>query len=247
SLSAKATPTTDTNTPRTPRATVDTTYAPSSGRIIAVNVGGNFQAALNTARPGDVITLEAGATFVGPFTLPNKPGADWIVIRTSAPDGNLPPAGTRVDPAFADVMPKLVARSGSVIRTELAAHHYRFIGIEIKPAVGTFLYNLVDLGTTGTVVEQLPHHMIFERCYLHGDPKRGTRRGIAMNSRDTAVIDSYFSDFKEVGADSQAIAGWNGLGPFKIVNNYLEGAGENVMFGGADPSIPNHVPSDIEV
>ena len=33
-----------------------------------------------------------------------------------------------------------------------------------------------------------------------------------MNSRSTAVIDSYLSDFKEVGADSQAIAGWNGPG-----------------------------------
>ncbi|HSE97251.1 MAG TPA: hypothetical protein VLD57_03205, partial [Blastocatellia bacterium] len=49
------------------------------------------------------------------------------------------------------------------------------------------------------------------------------------------------------GFDTQAIAGWNGPGPFKIVNNYLEGAGENVMFGGADPAIPNLVPSDIEI
>ena len=51
---------------------------------------------------------------------------------------------------------------------------------------------------------------------------------------------------KQVAADSQAIAGWNGSGPFKIENNYLEAAGENVMFGGADPKIPQLVPSDIE-
>src|SRR5206468_132741 len=50
-----------------------------------------------------------------------------------------------------------------------------------------------------------------------------------------------------VGADSQAIMGWNGPGPFKIVNNHLEGAGENVMFGGADPPIHSLVPSDIEI
>src|SRR6185369_1567191 len=43
----------------------------------------------------------------------------------------------------------------------------------------------------------------------------------------------------------QAIAGWNGPGPFTITNNYLEGSSENVLFGGADPSIPNLVPSDI--
>jgi hypothetical protein len=76
---------------------------------------------------------------------------------------------------------------------------------------------------------------------------RGTRRGIALNSAHTAVVDSYFADFKEVGADSQAICGWGGPGPFKIVNNYLEGAGENVMFGGADPAIHGLTPADIEI
>ena len=247
SLSAATRPATGPSGPEPPRAYVDTTYVPPPGRIIAVYAGGDFQAALNAARPGDVITLEAGATFAGPYTLPNKSGAEWVTIRTSAPDGSLPPPGRRVDPSYAGVMPKLVARSGRVIRAEPGAHHYRFIGIEIRPTAGVFLYNLVELGTTETVVDQLPHHMIFDRCYLHGDPKRGARRGIAMNSRDTAVTDSYLSDFKEVGADSQAIAGWNGPGPFKIVNNYLEGAGENVMFGGGDPSIPDLVPSDIEV
>ena len=59
-------------------------------------------------------------------------------------------------------------------------------------------------------------------------------------------MDSYLSDGHVVGFDAQAICGLNGPGPFKIVNNYLEGSGENVMFGGADPAIPDLVPSDIE-
>jgi hypothetical protein len=62
-----------------------------------------------------------------------------------------------------------------------------------------------------------------------------------------AVIDSYVSDFKEAGTDSQAVFGFNGFGPFKIVNNYLEAASENILFGGAAPSITNLVPSDIEI
>ena len=41
--------------------------------------------------------------------------------------------------------------------------------------------------------------------------------------------------------------GWNGPGPFLIENNYLEAAGENVMFGGSDPSIANLVPSNITI
>jgi hypothetical protein len=39
----------------------------------------------------------------------------------------------------------------------------------------------------------------------------------------------------------------NGPGPYLIDNNYLEGAGENVMFGGADPGIAGMVPRDITI
>jgi len=80
--------------PERPRATVDTSDVRPIGRTIAVLAGGNVQAALNAAQPGDVITLEAGATFRGPFTLPNKAGLGWITVRTSAPDSSLPPPGT---------------------------------------------------------------------------------------------------------------------------------------------------------
>jgi hypothetical protein len=50
-----------------------------------------------------------------------------------------------------------------------------------------------------------------------------------------------------VNSDSQAIAGYNGAGPFRIINNYLEGAGENVLFGGSDPAVTNLVPSNIQI
>jgi hypothetical protein len=233
--------------PERPRRSVETREVAPSGRTIAVAASGDVQAALDRAQPGDTITLEAGAVFTGPFRLPSKSGDGWIVVRTSAPDGTLPPPGTRVGPSNAAAMPKLVAASGSVLATAPGAHHYRFVGLEIRPRDGVALTNLVELGRGETSIERLPHDLIFERCYVHGDPAKGTRRGIALNSRSTAVIDSYLSDFKERGADSQAIAGWNGDGPFTIVNNYLEGAGENVLFGGADPAIPDLVPADIEI
>ncbi|HEV3468221.1 MAG TPA: hypothetical protein VG148_02795, partial [Pyrinomonadaceae bacterium] len=43
------------------------------------------------------------------------------------------------------------------------------------------------------------------------------------------------------------VAGWNGPGPFLIENNYLEAAGENVLFGGAVPAARGLIPSDITV
>ncbi len=93
----------------------------------------------------------------------------------------------------------------------------------------------------------LLRHLIIDRCYVHGDPDVAARRGVDLNSKHTAIVDSYFSDWKEPLDDAQAIAGWNGPGPYKIVNNYLEASGENVMFGGDDPTITNLVPSDIEI
>ena len=82
--------------------------------------------------------------------------------------------------------------------------------------------------------------------YIHGDPSKNCFRCVALNSAHTAVIDSCLADGHARGFDAQAAGGWNGPGPFKIVNNYLEGSLENVMFGGADPHIPDLVPSDIE-
>jgi hypothetical protein len=217
-------------------------------RTIAVPPNGDLQAALDRAAPGDAIALAPGATYTGSFTLPKKSGDGWIVIRSAAPESDVPPAGQRVDPAQAKLMPKLVSTSGSVITAATGAHHFRFVGLEIAPKDGVYLKDLVDLGGGRvTSVDALPHHIAFERCYLHGDKAKGTRRGIALNGRDMSVVDSHFSDFKELGTESQAIAGWNGPGPFSIINNYLEAAGENVMFGGADPTIADLVPSDIEI
>ncbi|WP_284352799.1 ricin-type beta-trefoil lectin domain protein, partial [Roseisolibacter agri] len=72
-------PTTET-TPELPRATVDTRMPAQTGRVIAVPAGGDLQAALDAAQPGDVITLANGATYAGNFVLPSKPAGGWIVV-----------------------------------------------------------------------------------------------------------------------------------------------------------------------
>jgi hypothetical protein len=232
--------------PELPRVRVDMPTGAPAGAVRMVAAGEDLQAVVDAARPGDVLALPPGATF-GPLRLPRKTGDEWITIRTSVPDGTFPAPGTRVDPSHAPLMPIIEAASGSAIAADPGAHHFRLVGIEVRPRAGAFLYDLVELGKNERTVEAQPHHIVFERCYLHGDPERGGRRGIAMNSQHTAVVDSYLADFKEAGADSQAVCGWNGVGPFAILNSHLEAAGENVMFGGVDPSITNLVPADIEI
>jgi hypothetical protein len=246
SLAVPAEPGPGGHAPEPPRALVPLAWSAPTGSVIALAAGEDLQAALDRAQPGDAIALAAGATYVGPFTLPAKGGDDWITLRSQA-EARLPPAGGRVTPRDADAMPKLVAATGSVITAAPAAARYRFVGIEVHPSPGVFLWNLVDLGSGENTLENLPARIVFERCYLHGDARRGTRRGIALNGRELAVVDSHLADFKEVGADSQGICGWGGPGPFRIENNHIEAAGENVMFGGVDPAIRGLVPSDIEV
>ena len=232
--------------PEPPRDRLDTSTVPRALRHVPVADGASLQRALNSAKAGDWIELQSGATYSGPFRLRRVDGDDWIVL-TSAPSRAVPPPGTRIGPAHAAVLAKLRSSSGPVIATETGAHHYRLIGLDIAPAPGTWLPALVQFGGDEASAESLPHDLVIDRSYLHGDPQKGSRRGVALNARRAAVVDSYFADFKEAGADSQAIAGWNGPGPFTIENNYLEAAGENVMFGGADPSIEGLVPSDIVI
>jgi cellulose synthase/poly-beta-1,6-N-acetylglucosamine synthase-like glycosyltransferase len=232
------------NTPQPPRATVEIPPLKTTGRTIRVAAGGDLQKAIDEAKGGDRIELEPRATYEGPFHLKVKDGDQWIVITSS---GALPTPGRHVQPSHAAAMAKLISAGDFVVATDPGAHHYRLVGIEVAPKAGSFVSTLIQLGDKEASAEAVPHHLIVDRCYVHGDARIGARRGVALNARDAAVIDSYVSDFKEVGADSQAVSGWNGPGPFKIANNYLEAAGENIMFGGADPKIHDLVPSDIEI
>ena len=68
---------------------------------------------------------------------------------------------------------------------------------------------------------------------------------ISLNSATTTIENSYIANIKALTVSAQAISGWNGPGPFTIVNNYIEAAGENFVLGGADASIANLIPSDV--
>jgi hypothetical protein len=242
-------PTAQTVLPTPPRAFLDTSYRPPTGRTISVAKGGDLQGALKAAQPGDVIALEPGAVFQGNFGLPKKAGTGWIIVRSGAPDDKLPPSGTRVTPGLAPLMPKVVSPdSNPAVYTEPGAQHYRFIAIEFTTASTVKdIYSIVALGGEQTTDADTPRDLILDRCYVHGQPQTMSRRGILLNGASTAVIDSHVSEIHAAGADSQAILGYNGPGPFKIVNNYLEASTENLMFGGADPKVQNLVPSDIEI
>ena len=225
--------------------------------VIHLNSGDDLNAALQKAQPGDQLVLEAGSEFQGPVVLPNKKQRltggqkKWITIRSSKLS-ELPPVGHRVRPENADRMATIFTDSTyPAITAEFGAHHFHFVGIEIT-SKSEQCFDLVRFGydrkqgsVQATKLDELPYKIVFERCYIHGNPMGSVRTGITMNTREFAVLDSFISEIHDKNAEAQALVGFNGTGPFKIVNNFLEGAGENVMFGGADPKIDQIVPADI--
>jgi hypothetical protein len=217
---------------------------------LTVNAGGDLQAAIDAARPGDTIMLAAGAVFTGNYKLPVKGGSSYVTIRSAAPDASLPAAGVRIGPTYAPLLAKIRStQNGAAFKTVGAAAYWRLMFLEILPSGSKSSANLVEFGNASaaqSTLASVPHHLVIDRCYIHGNPAYAQRRGIGLNSGETQILNSHISDIKDL-RDAQAIAGWNGPGPYLIENNHVEAAGENILFGGGDPAIPNLVPSNITI
>lgn len=215
-------------------------------QIIRVPAGGNLQQAINRANSGDIIELQAGATY-DEILLPNKPLADFVTIRSSAV-GKLAESA-RVSPAQKNLMAKIITRGKGIpaVSTANGAHHYRFVGIEFSPSNADYIYNLIYFGTDSSKLSDIPHDFEIDRSYIHSIDSGVTRRGLAANGANIVVKNSYFQGFAYPQQETQAIAGWSGTKNIKILNNYLEGGAENIIFGGADPVNAELIPADIEV
>lgn len=198
---------------------------PVSAATITVPANGDLQGAINTAQPGDVIVL--GGKVVCSCILPNKPGATYITIQGGSVE-SLHPS----EPAFTSAP---------------YSHHWKLTGIDISPNPNGQAYDVVKLGDQAQTLAEVPHDFIVDNCNIHGSPTQDVQRGIGLNGASITVTNNRIYDIHGVGYDSQAIAGFWGPGPFFILDNYLEAAGENILFGGSDPKIAGLIPSNIEI
>lgn len=223
---------------------------PTPGQTTHVAAGGDLQAAITAAKCGDTITLERGTRYLGSYILP-RTGCDErpITIRTEG-NGSLPEPGTRMDPTQFNRLASLRSPTNDpALRTVAGADGWRLelLAFEANRGGVGDIIRLGDGSENQQTFDQVPHHLTLDRLLIQGDPILGQKRGIALNAREVVVINSYISDIKAVGQDSQAIMLWNGAGPVTIANNYLEGAGENLMVGGADAARPELLPRNVVI
>jgi hypothetical protein len=216
---------------------------------IVVPADGDLQAALDRARPGDTLLLQPGATYTGNFVLPDRGALRPITIRSGSTDARLRDASARMDPSLAELLPKLKSPNAQpALRTAPGARQWRIFAVEFQGnGMAGDIIALGDGSSAQRDRNNLPRDLVLDRVLVRGDPERGQKRGISLNSGATMIRNSYIGDIKSADQESQAIAGWNGTGPYVIENNFLEASGVNLLIGGADPSIPDLVPTDITI
>ncbi len=291
----------------------------------------SVQTALNASAGGDIVTITAGETFEGAFTLPFRTESGQILVRSSR-WAELPPVGTRVVAANSNLMPKLMAtntseailtagftkRTGSSVNTatdvitfsatlnipentpfvcrysvggsgpvtaytiyyardvsgatlKVAAtpggtaldltttitgtmscmnntsiRGWKFQGIEFAGKPGSPSQNsLVHMSSDANDRAGLTSDIQLDRVYIHGiRDEDGARNCLVMNARTFSLTDSRLEFCKLLGVESHAISMVQAPGPGLIRNNYLDGASENILFGGDFKNIPNIVNGD---
>jgi hypothetical protein len=197
-----------------------------------VPAGADLQLVLNAARPGDVLVLQPGARYIGPFKLPPNLAGPTITIRSAA---ILPER--RIGPQDIALLPTLAAAVASPIVDGVGAANWRLDGIALE--------SVLD-GTGEVILLQDSTNIYLDRLLIVGGVN-GQKRGIRGNGQRITLTRSYIANIARASQDSQAFCAWDGAGPYTLTNNYLEAASENVMIGGADSQSPDRVPSDILV
>ncbi len=236
---------------------------PSPGKQIRVSAKADLAAAIEHAKCGDTLLLPAGTSF-DVTALPSKKCDDqhYITVRTDTPDSKLPSEGTRISPAWGGVAslpgrPPFAQPPGGpakllatiIVRRPSGAavgDHVRFIGIEWTTTPDT------DISRIATA--EHGDHIIFDRNWFHPAEGKEVGHGVGVfdGAHMVAVINSYINGLNCIArtgkcTDATGVGGGKGDEPIstlKIYNNFIESAGENILFGG---SAATQVPTDIEI
>jgi len=195
---------------------------------LMVKDAGSLSAAL---LKGGTIQLAPG-TYTGSFLVSN----DGTELRGVQPiSGRVTPGQTAaVIITAADALKPAI---------KVAASHVTLAGVTIQ-AVATDRAAVLVGSPGATDPGEQPDDVTFDGIEVLA-AANGGRRGIEAHTRGFTLTHSRVIGFVYQGADAQAFYAANGPGPYNLIDNELQGSGENVMFGGGAIKSPAMVPSNI--
>jgi hypothetical protein len=129
---------------------------------------------------------------------------------------------------------------------------WRFIGLRfgLSTSAGS-VSHLVSIGNGDTSVQRnntmCPSNVGLDRCWFDAHASADTRHTCELHCANGYVIDCGWGQniFVINYAESHGICGYNGPGPFRIINNGVVGGSQSIFFGGG--ASPCGMPSDIEI
>lgn len=133
-----------------------------------------------------------------------------------------------------------------------ATKGWRFVGLRFSPNPATTQWSHgVGLGNGDGAAQNIaaaniPSNLGLDRCYIDGHATCTTIHGFELNCAYGYIVDCASGNniWTVATGESHVICGYNGPGPFRVVNNYINGGTQSFFIGGS-PSVSG-MPSDIE-
>lgn len=232
--------------PELPRVVPDATAPVVTGRTIRPATADALQAALDTAQAGDEIVLAPGALYAQHnITYRRAHDSGYVLLRSDVPlpAGRATPTISTTFARIANTVPSEPAFSVAPGAAGLYVAGVRFAN-DTTRTQGT----IVAVGSSGAEqdsVAKAPDRIVLDRVHVYGGSDNNVQRCVGAHTRSFALVRSWIADCHAFGYDSQALWIANGPGPYLVEDNFLEGAGENFMSGGADPRAESLMPHDI--
>jgi len=164
-----------------PPAAVDTAYPTVNGSTFTVAADcSDLQAKLQACADADtslvhVVSIPSSAVCRG-FGLPMKVGPGTCIVRTSAPDSQLPPEGTRITNDYESVMPRIVKPLGNasglgVFGSTDGTQGWRLVGLRfgLDSATTHRKIDISNIAADGTITTSTPHGLAYgDQIYISG-------------------------------------------------------------------------------
>lgn len=171
-----------------------------------------------------------------------RQGMHQIIIRTAAPDSQLPPEKTRIGPQWAPqmaVIEKPMQANGAAdnspfagvvvndidSNTQIPISNIRFVGIEFTTQQSTDAQTSTDPTPWMILVRTFAwnQNIIFDRCWLHGQPNPDrTLQALSWEGKNAAWVDSYWDNLNFWHAE------FTGLGASYTANSFTLQSGAYV-------------------